>query len=226
MNEHIPADEICIHAVGTFLNIHISVDHLSGTWSTFDITNISHNLTVGLSEVHLAYVGHGSFNLLCKWSELKMKARKLLNHKLGLTTNKIIKDLQIKLIKLEYMSKWPHKLIVPQELMDKLEHYTGQASNDMPEEYNSDHYKPKNEELYNASTESYTDSDETEIYSSSDSTTLYDLDETIIGTIKLQNLKPNTAKTVTTLSSSGTLERRNQHTSQRMQKKARQTLYI
>ena len=242
--------EICIHAVGTFLNIHISVDYLRGTWSTYDIPNMSHKLTVRLCEVHLAYVGYGSFNLLCKQSELKTKARKLLNHKLGITACNITKELQIKLIKLKHMSQWPHKLIVSQETLEKLEHYKGQPPHDMPEviptlesfnkktevckgtsiakkrkdlqvmltrleftlpdhktisnetlkhspDHNTDHHKSKIEELYNASTESYTDSDDMEIYSASDSTELYELDETIIGTINLKDLKLDTVNTET-----------------------------
>ena len=65
-NKEIPADEICIHASGIYLNIHIAVDFLQGTWSILNIPNISHELTAGLSEVHLAYGGSGSFNLLCE----------------------------------------------------------------------------------------------------------------------------------------------------------------
>ena len=82
MYQHIPADEICLHACGTYLNIHISVDYLGGTWMTLDTLDMSHKLIIRLCDVHLAYMGSNTYNLLCKQSELKTKARKLLNHKL------------------------------------------------------------------------------------------------------------------------------------------------
>ena len=37
--EHIPADEICLHACGTYLNIHISVFYIGGMWTTVGHVN-------------------------------------------------------------------------------------------------------------------------------------------------------------------------------------------
>ena len=62
----IPADELCLHACGQFLNIHITVDYHFGHWSTLDITGISHELLAILSDVHLIYMGEGRYGLLTK----------------------------------------------------------------------------------------------------------------------------------------------------------------
>ena len=62
----IPADELCLHACGQFLNIHITVDYHFGHWSTLDITGISHELLAKLSDVHLIYMGEGRYSLLTK----------------------------------------------------------------------------------------------------------------------------------------------------------------
>ena len=48
----ISADEICFHACGVFLNIHITVDFHFGHWTTLDIPEISHDLAVILSNVY------------------------------------------------------------------------------------------------------------------------------------------------------------------------------
>ena len=79
--EHIPADEICLHACGTYLNIHISVFYIGGMWTTLNMSTASHKLQTALCDVHLAYMGNNTYNLLCKPSELKTKARKLLHHR-------------------------------------------------------------------------------------------------------------------------------------------------
>ena len=65
----IPADELCLHACGLLLNIHITVDYHFGHWSTLDITGISHELLVTLSDVHLIYMGEGRYGLLMKHSK-------------------------------------------------------------------------------------------------------------------------------------------------------------
>ena len=62
----IPGDELCIHACGLFLNIHITVDYHFRHWSTLDITGISHELLATLSDVHLIYMGEGRYGLLMK----------------------------------------------------------------------------------------------------------------------------------------------------------------
>ena len=42
----IPADELCLHACGLFLNIHITVNFHFGHWTTLDVPGISHDLVV------------------------------------------------------------------------------------------------------------------------------------------------------------------------------------
>ena len=66
MNNDLPANEICIHACGTYLDIHITVDYHLGIWTTLNLQEISHNLAVGLSDVHLAHRGSGTYSYLCK----------------------------------------------------------------------------------------------------------------------------------------------------------------
>ena len=73
----VPADELQVFACGIFLNIHITVYHTSGLWTTLNIPNITHNLAIGLSDIHLAYLGKCEFSLLCKNTQLHTKARKL-----------------------------------------------------------------------------------------------------------------------------------------------------
>ena len=65
----IPADELCLHACGLFLNIHITVDYHFGHWSTLDVSGTSHDLVASLSDVHLVYMGEGHYTLLCKFSD-------------------------------------------------------------------------------------------------------------------------------------------------------------
>ena len=78
----------------------------------------------------LGLYGCSTYNLLCKQSELKMKARKLLNHKLETKTCDTTKDLQIKLIKVEYMTQWPDKFVMTQETLGNLKQYRGQSLDD------------------------------------------------------------------------------------------------
>lgn len=63
-NNTIPADEICLHASGVYLNAHITVGYHLGVWTRLNIPNILHDLAVGLSEVHLAYGGSWTFSQL------------------------------------------------------------------------------------------------------------------------------------------------------------------
>ena len=65
INKDLPADEICIHACGTYLDVHIPVDYHFGVWTTLNVPDISHDLAVALSDVHLAYMGSCTYNYLC-----------------------------------------------------------------------------------------------------------------------------------------------------------------
>ena len=172
--QNIPADEICLHACGTYLNIHISVFYIGGIWTTLDIPDAAHKSQIGLCNLQLAYMGNNTYNLLCKPNELTTKARKLLNHKYGQNHSTITKDLQIKLQKVEYLTQWPDNLIITQEFMEKLKQYRVKTPDESlltsPGNYLQ---KTDNEELYNTSTDIYTDSESTELNSVSDSTELY-----------------------------------------------------
>ena len=98
-NNNIPADEICIHASGytSIYTLHWTIIKVYGRLSTFPINDHhNHKLAVSLSEVHLAYGGLGSFNLLCK-NRTKTKQGNYLTTNLGLPKATKVKDLQIKL---------------------------------------------------------------------------------------------------------------------------------
>ena len=202
MYQHIPADKICLHACRTYLNIHISVVYIGGTWTTLDTSDTSHKSQIGLCDMQLAYMGSNTYNLLCKPSELKTKARKLLNHKYGQSHAVTTKDLQIKLLKAEYLTQWPDNLIITQESMKKLKQYRVKTPGEsLPSSLGNYLQKPNNEELYNTSTELYTDSEDTELYYVSDSTELYELDELLVGTIQIHDTKMGATKTKTSLTS-------------------------
>ena len=71
MTNNLPADELCLHAMCTYMNLHITVDFLGGIWTTLDIPNIQHDLAMTLSDIHLAYRGFCKYGLLCKNAELQ-----------------------------------------------------------------------------------------------------------------------------------------------------------
>ena len=77
LHNNLPADELCVHACSTYLNIHITVDYHHGFWSTLNIPNTNHHLATLLSDIHLVYHGFCQFNLLCKHSELSTKGSRL-----------------------------------------------------------------------------------------------------------------------------------------------------
>ena len=81
LTRKLPADELCLHATATYLNIHITVDYLGGFWTTLDIPHIHHDLAPILSDIHLVYHGSCRYNLLCKNTTLKTIGRKLMIHK-------------------------------------------------------------------------------------------------------------------------------------------------
>ena len=71
LTKDLPADEICIHACGVFLQLHITVDFHSSILTTLDIPNVQQDLAIILSDIHLAYRGSCKYNLLCRNVELK-----------------------------------------------------------------------------------------------------------------------------------------------------------
>ena len=58
----LPVDELCLHAICAYLNIHITVDYIGGLWSTLNIPNVQHDLSVALSDIHLAYRGNCTYD--------------------------------------------------------------------------------------------------------------------------------------------------------------------
>ena len=94
-----PADEICLMASARLLNIHISVDYSSGTWTSFESPSTNHDYILEKSNTHLIYRGSCAYNLLCNNRELKTKGRKLMDHKMYRMD--LLKPLCISLRKIE-----------------------------------------------------------------------------------------------------------------------------
>ena len=98
-SKDLPADEICLMASARLLNIHISVDYNTGTWTSFEVLSTNHDYIIEKSNTHLIYRGSCTYNLLCNNRELKTKGRKLLDHKLYRTD--LLKPLCIPLRRIE-----------------------------------------------------------------------------------------------------------------------------
>ena len=168
----IPADELCLHACGIFLDIHITIYFHFGHWTTLDVPGISHALVAMLSDVHLVYMGEGPYTLLCKHNESTTEERQ---HKTQLNQS-VPETLSIKrtgestnpqkdeqcIVHAEY----PLELIVNQR--------SPQKSNDTYGLYSDD------TEIYNLDNINY--SSDTLIESTD--TELYDLDENVINSLK------------------------------------------
>ena len=194
--QQIPAEEICLHACGTYLNIHISVLYIGGIWTTLDMPTASLNLLTELCDVQLAYMGNNTYNLLCKQNDLKTKARKLLNHKLGQSHLDIINTIQIKLLKVEYLTTLPDNLLISQDSINKLIQYRTKTTDDRTPSLSSIYPQPGDKnDPYNTSTEHYTDSNDTELYYVSDSTDYYEIDEVLIGSLQVFDTKSANTKT-------------------------------
>ena len=183
--QQIPADEICLHACGTYLNIHISVLYIGGIWTTLNLPTASYDLLLELCDVQLAYMGNNNYNLLCKHNDLKTKARKLFNYKHGSSHTDTANTVWIKLSRIEYSTMLPDNLYISQYSMNKLKQLRTKASADKTPSLPStcSQYGDKNE-AYNTSTEYYSDSEDTELYFLSDSTDYYEIDEILIGSLQ------------------------------------------
>ena len=82
--------------------------HTSGLWTTLNIPNITHNLAIGLSDIHLAYLGKCEFKLLCKNTQLHNKARKLFRRSLPSTKHPIFeKQLYVSVHRMDYIKTCP-----------------------------------------------------------------------------------------------------------------------
>ena len=170
----ITADELLVFACSVYLNIHITVDYLTGLWSTLDIPDISHNLAVVLLDVHLAYRGNCNFSLLCKKSELQTKARKLFNRD---TPNHLIvlKELQVSIHHLD------DKKICPKvkKLMTDKDYLTRYLGTQIQHRY----LCVKLTWLESMENSLVEESTLSTIHDDSDDTEIYELEERTIGTL-------------------------------------------
>ena len=80
--KNLPADEICLMASAKLLNIHISVDYSTGTWTSFESLSTNHDYILEKSNTHFIYRGSCAYNLLCHNKDLKTKGRKLMDYKM------------------------------------------------------------------------------------------------------------------------------------------------
>ena len=167
ITKKLPVDELCLHALATFMNIHITVDYLGGFWTTLNIPCINHNLAMALSETHLVYRGCCKFNLLCRNNLLKTLGRKILLHKIvqelpkvAIVLNRI--DLHNKAVRLP-----------PINILNKLDDSeVDSIDTDITEIY--EHWPTNNRS----------------VYPDSDSTVLYEIEEKEMGTIYFENDNP------------------------------------
>ena len=169
ITKKLPVDELCLHALATFMDIHITVDYLGGFWSTLNIPYLNHNLAIALSEIHLVYRGGCKFNLLCRNNLLKTLGRKILLHK-------IVQELPKAVIILNRIDL--HNKVVRLPLINaanNLDNSEGDSTDtDITEIYE---YRPTNHKT---------------VYPDSDSTVLYEIEEKELGIIYYENDNPMT----------------------------------
>ena len=154
------------------------MDYLTGLWSTLDIPDISHNLAVALSDVHLAYMGNCNFSLLCKNTELHTKARKLFKRNV-LKHITIEKKLQVSIHHLDDKKICPE---VKKSTTDK-DYLSRYLDTQFQHKYLSIkltrlEIMENVHENKNSMSSNYADSEDTEVY---------ELEERIIGTLTFIN---------------------------------------
>ena len=122
MTKRLPADELCLHAIATYMNIHITVDYLRGIWTMLDLPQISHDLAKVLADIHLVYRGSCKFKLLCRKTLLGTIGHKLLLHKTE-------QDLPKVMVKLYRVDNWNRlaKLLI-NEYTTKLDRSNGETT--------------------------------------------------------------------------------------------------
>ena len=104
MTNNLPADELCLHVMCTYMNLHITVDFLGGIWTTIDMPNIQHDMAMSLSDIHLAYRGFCKYGLLCRNVQLQTMGKKLMDYK---TQNIQIARMKIKpIVSLRRVEEW------------------------------------------------------------------------------------------------------------------------
>ena len=178
MTRDLPADELCLHVICTYLNLHITVDFHGGILTTLNITNVHHDLAMTLSDVHLAYRGYCRYGLLCKNVDLKTIGRKLMDHKIQ-NNQKLTKKLEL-VIPLHRVEEWntSAEKLLNEEIssleLSKLDMYSTGTIRLKAEDNNIESDSTELYEMYENITGDNTNSD---------STKLYDKHENIIGTI-------------------------------------------
>ena len=175
MTNHLLADELFLHALCTYMNLHITVDFIGGIWTTLDIPNIKHDLAISLSDVHLTYRGFCKYGLLCKNVQLKIIGKQLMDYKTQHNQNTRIT--QIVLLRVEEWNTIAEKLL--------------------NEELSS--FEFSKQDKYSNATGNNLDSDDMEIYDipryietniiDTDSTESYVVEEKVIGTITYSTTK-------------------------------------
>ena len=124
--KELPADEICLMAGAKLLNIQISVDYITGTWTTFETLSSNHDYILEKSTTHFIYRGSCTYNLLCPNDDLKTTGRKLMDYKMF--NMKLLKPLCISLDKLEdYCTSDITTQFEPDSDITEIYHYTDNA---------------------------------------------------------------------------------------------------
>ena len=112
MINKLPVDELCLHAMCTYLNLHVTVDYLGGIWTTLDIPNIQHDLAILLSDLHLAYRGFCTYGLLCKNVHLQTIGKQLMVYKIQTSQNTLMKlNAAVSLRRVEEWNSIAEKLV-------------------------------------------------------------------------------------------------------------------
>ena len=165
MTNKLPVDELCLHAMCTYLNLHVTVDYLGGIWTTLDIPNVQHDLAILLSDLHLAYRGSCNYGLLCKNAHLQTIGKQLMDYKIQTNQNTWMKlKTTVLLRRVEEWNPTAEKLVNDELSSLKL---SSSLDSDNTEIYDITHY----------------------VEADSDSTELYEIDERIIGIITYSTTK-------------------------------------
>ena len=181
-NVKVPADELQILACSIFLNIHITVYHTSGLWTTLNIPNITHNLAIGLTDIQLAYLGKCEYSLLCKNNQLHTKARKLFRRNTPFSNQLTLeKELYISVHRIDDIKTCP-------EITESSHHLDSEDTEIYETERISLNYLTLGKELVISLHRSddnspCPDTSKSPHYPDSEDTEIYELEERLLGTI-------------------------------------------
>ena len=204
LTRKLPVDELCLHAIATYLNIHITVDYIGGIWTTLDIPQIHHDLATILSDIHFVYRRSCKYNLLCRKSALRTIGRKLMIHK----NRHDLPEVTVVLHRVEEWNQTAMRLINEDLAELNLSSYDENSDSDSTEIYGIhknkqelpevslvlhrvEEYNPMAMRLINKGLAGFHLSSQNENIDS-DSTEIYEIQENVIGTIYYL---PNDTKT-------------------------------